>query len=62
MKIKKEKAAPAGAGTASNTESTRNNYNIRPRVKAAIVRLALWGVLPVKFAEWLIHLGGLKNV
>lgn len=29
-----------------------------PRIHAAIVRLALWGVLPVKLADWLIHRGG----
>lgn len=31
------------------------------RLKAAIVRLALWGVLPVSLAEWLIRIGGLRD-
>ena len=36
--------------------------SIRPRIKAAIVRLALWGLLPVNLSEWLIQLGGLRHV
>jgi hypothetical protein len=38
------------------------NNSIRPRAKAVIVRLALWGVLPVKMAEWLIRRWGLRHV
>jgi hypothetical protein len=59
----KKKAAIQAArpGAASRTNSGRN-YIIRPRVKAAIVRLALRGVLPVKLPEWLIHRGGLRHV
>lgn len=34
----------------------------RPRIHAVIVRLALWGVLPVKLADWLIHRGGPGHV
>ena len=30
----------------------------RPRIHAAIVRLALWGVLPLKLADWVLHRGG----
>lgn len=33
-----------------------------PFIKAVIVRLALWGVLPVKLAEWIIRRGGLRDV
>lgn len=35
---------------------------LRPHIKAAIVRLALWGVLPAAVAEWLIQRGGLRHV
>jgi len=31
------------------------------RIKAVIVTLALWGLLPMKLAYWLINLGGLRN-
>lgn len=37
-------------------------YSIRTYIKAAIVRLALWGVLPVAVAEWLIQRGRLRHV
>ena len=62
MTPNKKKAAPAGTGTASNTAHDSQNNTIRPRIKAAIVRLALWGLLPVKLAEWLIQHGGLRHV
>lgn len=35
-----------------------DNHSIRTRIDAAIVRLAVWGVLPVKLADWLINRGG----
>lgn len=34
---------------------------IRSRMKISIVRLALWGLLPVKLAEWLIQRGKLND-
>jgi len=33
----------------------------RQRVKAAIVRLAVLGILPVCVAEWIIRKGGMKH-
>jgi hypothetical protein len=38
------------------------HFITRPRIHAAIVRLAVWGVLPVKLADWLIHRGGPGHV
>lgn len=58
---KKKAAAGFGTRAASKNPSGRN-HSIRPFIKAAIVRLALWGVLPVKLAEWLIQRGGLRHV
>lgn len=58
---KKKAAAGYGTRAASKNQSGRNN-SIRPRIKAAIVRPALWGVLPVAVAEWLIQRGGLRHV
>lgn len=58
---KKKAAAGFGTRAASKNPSGRN-HSIRPRIKAAIVRLALWGVLPVAVAEWLIQRGGLRHV
>lgn len=61
MTSNRKKAAPAGTGTASNTAHDSRNNTILPRIKAVIVRLALWGVLSVAVAEWLIQRGGLKD-
>lgn len=41
---------------------TRNSTGLAVRIKAVIVALALWGLLPVAVAVWLINLGGLRNV
>lgn len=62
MTPNKKKAAPAGTGAASDTAQDTQNHTIRPRLKAAIVLLALWGLLPVAVAEWLIQRGGLRHV
>lgn len=57
------KKAAAGFGTrAASKNLSGRNHSIRPRLKVAIVRLALWGVLPVAVAEWLIQRGGLRHV
>ena len=37
------------------------NYNARTSIKAVIVRLAVWGLLPVSLADWLIQQGGLSD-
>lgn len=58
-----KKKAAVGFGTlAASKKLSGRNHNIRPHIKAAIVRLALWGVLPFKLAEWLIQRGGLRHV
>lgn len=58
---KKKAAAGFGTRAASKNQCSRN-HSIRHRIKAAIMRLALWGLLPVKLAEWLIQRGGLRHV
>lgn len=44
------------------TPTTSKNYcnftSIASRIKAVIIALALWGLLPVKVAEWINQLGG----
>jgi len=32
------------------------------KLKALIVTLAVWGLIPANFATWLIQCGGMKNV
>jgi len=58
----KKKAARAGTRTASDTAfDSLNHTPIHSRIKAAIVRLALWGLIPASLATWLIQRGGLKD-
>jgi hypothetical protein len=47
--------------TPKTSKSTCNSTGLGPRVKAAIVTLALWGLLPVVVADWIIHPGGLSD-
>lgn len=48
--------------TPKTFKHTRNFTGLVARIKAAIVTLALWGLLPVSVADWLIHLGGQRDV
>ncbi|MCK9381959.1 MAG: hypothetical protein M0P95_12975 [Sulfuritalea sp.] len=46
------------------TPKTSDNRNHTPAascIKTLIVRLALWGLLPVVLADWLIQRGGLRD-
>lgn len=53
----------AGGHQASpkTSKSTRHSIGLAAPIKAAIVTLALWGLLPVTVAAWLINLGGLRD-
>ena len=35
--------------------------NARRRIKNSIIKLALWGLMPIKLADWLIQRGGLSH-
>jgi len=39
-----------------------NFIGLASRIKAVVVTLALWGLLPAKVASWLIQQGGLRDV
>ena len=47
--------------TPKTSKSTCNCTGLASRLKAAIVNLALWGLLPMAVAEWIIHRGGLRD-
>ena len=47
--------------TPKTSKSTRNSTGVAARIKAVIVILALWGLLPVTVADWLINLGGSRG-
>ena len=58
---RKGRAGCNQAATLKTTKRTRNFTGLAARIKAVIVALALWGLLPVAVADWLINLGGLRN-
>lgn len=39
----------------------QHNKTIRARIKAFIISLACWGLMPVKLADWVIQRGGLRD-
>lgn len=48
-------------GATPKTSDSSNPTAIHPSIKALIVRLALWGLIPAGWATWLIQRGGLKD-
>lgn len=70
MILKSKAATPAQAGTLGMTaleqQSHRKNNTIkrifRQQIKRIIVLLAVHGLLPVAWAEWLLMKGGLIHV
>ena len=65
--IEKSKAAsPPKAGrpekTASKTKiNLISSRYFRQRIKRIIVWMAVWGLIPLRVAEWLIQRGGLAH-
>lgn len=54
-------SAPAPAQGRTPVLACFTSVCIRSHIKWAIVRLALWGVLPYRWADWLIQRGGLSH-
>lgn len=59
-----------GKGTSRRgcNQATRNGASTRRKpsafgswVKETIVARAIWGLIPVRFADWLIRIGGLRD-
>ena len=59
--IKKTKGRNGGDRATRKTIPATYSKGIPCRIKALIVGAACWGVLPVKLAEWLIRVGGLRH-
>jgi len=57
---RKEKGRNRNGATPKISDS-RNPTAIHSSIKVAIVRLAVWGLIPVNLATWLIQRGGLKD-
>jgi hypothetical protein len=47
--------------TLETSKHTCDSTGLAARIKAGIVVLALWGLLPVTVADWLIDRGGLRD-
>ncbi len=47
--------------TPNISNSICNSTDLIVRIKALIVTLALWGLIPVGVADWLINLGELRD-
>jgi len=47
--------------TLKTSKRTSNSTGLAARIKAVIVTLALWGLLPVAVADRLTHRGGLRD-
>jgi hypothetical protein len=41
--------------------SATGPHRVAAAIKAAIVTLALWGLIPARLAAWLIQRGGLRD-
>ena len=48
--------------TLKSSEISAKSTRLTSGFKAMVVTLALWGVLPVPAAEWIIRRGGLRDV
>jgi hypothetical protein len=48
--------------TPKTSISTCNSTRLVAPIKGAIVTLALWELLPVAVADWIIHRGELRDV
>jgi hypothetical protein len=47
--------------TRKTSKSNHHFTGLASRIKAVIVKLALWGLLPVGVADWIIQRGGLRD-
>jgi len=47
--------------TPKTSKSAFNYTDLAVRAKAIIITLALWGLIPVAVAYWIIHRRGLSN-
>lgn len=57
----KKKAARRSQAASKKYKDSKTNHSIRGGIKTAIVRLAVWGVIPTSLAQWLIQCGGLAD-
>ncbi|MCG8028662.1 MAG: hypothetical protein N0E59_10695 [Candidatus Thiodiazotropha taylori] len=62
MTTNRKGRAGGNQATLKTSKRTRNFTGLVACIKAIIVTLALWGLLPVAVADSLINLGGLHDV
>lgn len=61
MTTKTKGRAGGHQATPNTSTSTCNFTGIVSRLKATIVTLAVWGIVPMRLASWLIQRGGLRH-
>jgi len=61
MTINKKGRAGWHQATPKTSENTRNYTGLAACIKATIITLALWGLIPIAVADWIIHRGGLRD-
>jgi len=61
MTTNRKGRAGCNQATPKTSKHAPNSTGLAARIKAVIVALALWGLLPVAVADWLIDLGGWRN-
>ena len=57
VKSMANKRIPGWAATKTGAKHKRHSYNtiFLSKIKRIVVKLALWGLLPIGFASWLIE-------
>lgn len=55
------KGRNGGDRATQKTYAERNHTATAARIKALIVGAALWGLLPLSLADWIIRRGGLRD-
>ena len=60
MTINRKGRAGWHQATPKTSKSASNYTGLAVRAKAIIITLALWGLIPVAVADWIIRRGGLS--
>lgn len=58
---KSNKKAAGLVTQAAHQIQRQHNKSTRARIKAFIISLACWGLMPVRLADWVIQRGGLRD-
>lgn len=54
--------AGCNQATLKTSKRTKNFNGLRARIKAVMVTMSLWRLSPISLANWIVHLGGQRDV